>query len=99
MDVNGNLLSENLVESTGDTAYISANQLALKQEYEKICPVHSNHVRRNEGAGKAIVRASISMDFDRVETHSEKYMEPVVRSEQTEKKVQWKFSNCGRKSC
>ena len=49
MDVNGNLLSENLVESTGDTAYISANQLALKQEYEKkICPVHSNHVRRNE---------------------------------------------------
>jgi flagellar M-ring protein FliF len=83
MDVNGNLLSENLVESTGDTAYISANQLALKQEYEKkFAQSIQTMLEEMRGAGKAIVRASISMDFDRVETHSEKYMEPVVRSEQ-----------------
>jgi flagellar M-ring protein FliF len=84
MDVNGNLLSENLAEgSSGDSAYISANQLALKQEYEKkFAQSLQTMLEEMRGAGKAIVRASISMDFDRVETHSEKYSEPVVRSEQ-----------------
>jgi len=85
MDVNGNLLSENLAEgSTGDTTYISANQLTLKQEYEKkFAQSLQTMLEEMRGAGKAIVRASISMDFDRVETHSEKLDEPVVRSEQT----------------
>jgi len=84
MDVNGNLLSENLAEgSAGDSAYISANQLALKQEYEtKFAQSLQAMLEEMRGAGKAIVRASISMDFDQVETHSEIYNDPVIRSEQ-----------------
>ncbi|MDD4146282.1 MAG: flagellar basal-body MS-ring/collar protein FliF, partial [Clostridia bacterium] len=55
MDVNGNLLSEGLGNgSSGDTVYISANQLALKQQYEKeFAKSLQTMLEKMRGAGKA----------------------------------------------
>ncbi|MDD2212095.1 MAG: flagellar basal-body MS-ring/collar protein FliF [Clostridia bacterium] len=83
MDVNGNLLSEGLGNgSSGDTVYISANQLALKQQYEKeFAKSLQTMLEKMRGAGKAVVRASIAMNFDQVETHSERYDDTFLVSE------------------
>jgi len=83
MDIKGNLLSENLTEDAGSSTYISANQLALKQQYEKeFSESIQSMLEKMKGAGKAVVRASITLDFDQIETLSEKYEDPVIISEQ-----------------
>jgi flagellar M-ring protein FliF len=85
MDVNGNLLSEDFVDgSSQNFTQVSANQLALKQQYEKeTAKSVQTMLEKILGSGKAVVRANVSMDFDQVETHSEKYDDPFVVSEQT----------------
>ena len=84
MDVNGNLLSEDLADSASQgLTRASVNQLALKQQYEKeTAKSVQTMLEKILGSGKAVVRASVSMDFDQVETHSEKYEDPFVVSEQ-----------------
>lgn len=92
MDINGNLLSEGLAEVTGSmaaaTSRISANQLVLKQQYEQELS-HSiqSMLERTLGSGKAVVRASVSMDFDQVEKRSEIYGDAVLASEQTKEET------------
>ncbi|MDD2400837.1 MAG: flagellar basal-body MS-ring/collar protein FliF [Clostridia bacterium] len=84
MDVNGNLLSEGVEDGESYSASrISANQLALKQEYEKeYARSIQSMLEKMKGSGKAVVRSNISMDFDKVEKHSEIYGEPILVSEQ-----------------
>lgn len=84
MDVKGNLLSEGIADDSElASTKISANQLALKKEYEKeLGQSILSMLERMRGPGKAVVRASVEMDFDKVETLSETYGEPVIRSEQ-----------------
>lgn len=85
MDVNGDLLSEGLAES-GSVAVsrMSANQLALQQQYEnELSRSIQTMLERMLGNGSVVVRASVSMDFDQVETISEKYGDSVLISEQT----------------
>lgn len=85
MDVNGNLLSEGVADEGNSltSPRISVSQLALKQEYEKnLSASVQSMLERTRGPGKAVVRANVSMDFDQVETVSETYGDPVLRSEQ-----------------
>jgi flagellar M-ring protein FliF len=84
MDVNGNLLSEDIADSfSRNFTQVSANQLALKQQYEKeTAKSVQTMLEKILGPEKAVVRASVSMDFDQVETHSEKYGDPFLVSEQ-----------------
>lgn len=85
MDVNGNLLSEGLSNTgTAIGARISANQLAIKQQAEsELARSVQSMLERMRGAGKAVVRANIAMDFDQVEKRSEQVGEPVLISEQS----------------
>ncbi|HHY06040.1 MAG TPA: flagellar M-ring protein FliF [Clostridia bacterium] len=66
MDVNGNLLSEDLADSASQgLTRASVNQLALKQQYEKeTAKSVQTMLEKILGSGKAVVRASVSMDFD-----------------------------------
>lgn len=84
MDVQGNLLSEGIAEGSElDTSKISASQLALKQQYEKeFSQSILSMLEKMRGVGKAIVRANVDIDFDKVETYSEKYGDAVLKSEQ-----------------
>lgn len=83
MDVNGNLLSEGLGEGPAVQGKISVAQLALKQQYEKdLSRSIQTMLEQMRGPGKAVVRASVLMDFDQVETLSEIYGDSVLASEQ-----------------
>ena len=84
MDVQGNLLSEGIAEGSElDPSKISASQLALKQQYEKeFSQSILSMLEKMRGVGKAIVRANVDIDFDKVETYSEKYGDAVHKSEQ-----------------
>lgn len=84
MDVKGNLLSEDVADaSTQETSKISASQLTLKQQYEKdFAQSLQTMLEKTRGAGKAVVRANVAMDFDKVEKYSETYGDAVLRSEQ-----------------
>lgn len=84
MDARGNLLSEGIAEgSSMETSKISANQLALKQQYEKeFAQSILSMLEKMRGTGKAVVRASVDMDFDKIETYSETYGDAVLSSEQ-----------------
>jgi len=85
MDVNGNLLSDGL-EETGVAALsrISVSQLALKQQYEQeLARSVQSMLERMIGSGKVVVRTSVVMDFDQVETHSEMLGDSVLVSEQS----------------
>ncbi|MCR4440978.1 MAG: flagellar basal-body MS-ring/collar protein FliF [Peptococcaceae bacterium] len=97
MDVNGNLLSEEIAESgTAKTPKISLDQLALKRQYEQeLARSIQTMLERMQGAGKAVVRASVSMDFDQVETRSEKYSDPVLVSEQLKEETSKGTSGTG----
>lgn len=97
MDVNGNLLSEGFSTSSSlDSSHISANQLALKQQYEKeFAQSLQTMLEKMKGSGKAVVRASITMDFDKVEKHSETYGEPVLTSEQVKEESSTGTSQTG----
>lgn len=84
MDVNGNLLSEGIADegSSGQLSRISVSQLALKQEYERnLSSSIQSMLERMRGSGKVVVRASIAMDFDQIETISETYGNSVLVSE------------------
>ncbi len=89
MDVNGNLLSEGLADTeTGVNTRVSATQIALKQQYEKdLARSVQSMLERMRGAGKAVVRANITLDFDQVEKQSETYTDPVVLSEQSKEET------------
>lgn len=85
MDVNGNLLSDGLDDSAAGTmSKASMSQLALKQQYETdLARSVQSMLERMLGAGKVVVRTSIDMDFDQIETHSEKYGDSVLVNEQS----------------
>lgn len=84
MDVTGNLLSQGIIEE-GETAagLISVSQMALKQKYEQdLARSIQSMLEQMRGPGKAVVRVNVVMDFDKVETYSEQYGNPVLASEQ-----------------
>ncbi|MFZ5753990.1 MAG: flagellar basal-body MS-ring/collar protein FliF [Bacillota bacterium] len=83
MDVNGNLLSEGLADGPGaNLSRISANQLAIKQQYEQdLARSIQSMLERMRGPGKAVVRVNVTMDFDQVEKRSETYGDAVLVSE------------------
>ncbi|NLP19140.1 MAG: hypothetical protein GX376_08660, partial [Firmicutes bacterium] len=54
-----------------------------KKQYEnEISRSVQSMLEKILGTGKAVVRASVAMDFDQIETHSERYEEPFIISEQ-----------------
>lgn len=90
MDDSGNDLSEGLAETElyPNTAKFSANQLALKQQYEaELAKSVQTMLEKMRGPGKAVVRANVEMDFDQVERHSEIYGDAVLASEHSKEET------------
>lgn len=85
MDVNGNLLSDGLAdEGVIMTGKITVAQLELKNKYEQeLARSIQTMLEQMRGPGKAVVRANVDMDFDKVETISEQFGNSVLASEQT----------------
>jgi len=85
VDDKGNDLASAVIASeyTQNTATFTANQLVLKQTYENdLARSVQSMLEKMRGPGKAVVRASVEMDFDQIERVSEIYGDNVVTSEQ-----------------
>lgn len=87
IDVYGNLLSEGVIKNDAEselvTANLTVNQIAIKKQFEEdLSQSLQSMLEKVLGTGKAVVRASVEMDFDQVETSSEEFGDNVVRSEQ-----------------
>jgi len=90
MDGNGNDLSEDLAETafSPNTAKFSANQVALKQQFESdLARSVQSMLEKTRGPGKAVVRANVELDFDQVERHSEIYGDAVLTSEHSKEET------------
>ncbi len=85
IDVHGNLLSEGVINDNGElaTANLTVTQLEIKKQFENdLSKSLQTMLEKVKGPGKAVVRASVELDFDQVETSSEEYGDQVLRSEQ-----------------
>ena len=86
IDVYGNLLSEGVIKGANGelaTANLTVNQINIKNQYEEnLSKTLQSMLEKVLGPGKAIVRASVELDFDQVETSTEEFGDNVVRSEQ-----------------
>jgi len=90
MDGNGNDLSEAIAETafSPNSAKFTANQLALKQQYEaELAKSVQSMLEKMRGPGKAVVRANVAMDFDQIERTSEKYGDAVLASEHSKEET------------
>jgi len=86
IDVYGHLLSEGIVDGENSkflTSKLTTTQMDIKQKFEKdLARSLQTMLEKVKGPGKAVVRASVEMNFDQVETTSEDFGEKVLRSEQ-----------------
>jgi len=86
IDVFGNLLSDGVIQNgQGEllTASLTINQIAIKKQYEDdLAKSLQSMLEKVLGTGKAVVRASVELDFDQVETSTEEFGDKVLRSEQ-----------------
>jgi len=83
MDVNGNLLSQGIANEDALAGNITVSQMTLQQQYEQeLARSIQSMLEQMRGPGKVVVRANVSMDFDKVETYSEQYGNSVLASEQ-----------------
>jgi len=85
IDVYGNLLSEGVVNEAGEqnNPSLTVTQMDVKKKFEDdLAKSLQTMLERVKGSGKAVVRASVELDFDQVETSKEEYGDKVLRSEQ-----------------
>jgi len=99
IDVYGNLLSEGIArEENGEflTASLSVNQIAIKKQFEdNLSKSLQSMLEKVLGPGKAVVRASVELDFDQVESSKEEFGDKVLRSEQISENSQEGSANPG----
>ncbi|MGE5397837.1 MAG: flagellar basal-body MS-ring/collar protein FliF [Chitinophagales bacterium] len=85
VDTDGNLLSSQLTqkEQVTNMADLTQTQLAMKRQYEKeIQTSVQSMMDKIAGEGKSVVRASVELDFDQLESNKEVYgPNSFVRSE------------------
>jgi flagellar M-ring protein FliF len=82
IDTNGNILSDDL--SSLNQGQLTSNQIKAKQEYEKQLETSvQSMLERVVGPGKAVVRASASLNFDQVEINTQNYGDRQVRNSHT----------------
>ncbi|MFZ5943712.1 MAG: flagellar basal-body MS-ring/collar protein FliF [Bacillota bacterium] len=97
IDVYGNLLSEGIQEANVlSTANLTVNQMVIKKQFEEdLSKSLQTMLEKVMGPGKAVVRASVEMDFDQVETSSEEFGDKVLRSEQVREESSEGTTNAG----
>lgn len=86
MDDYGNLLSEGVVQAIDEELLnpnLTVNQIAIKKQFEdNLSKSLQTMLEKVLGSGKAVVRASVELDFDQVEMSTEEFGDKVLRSEQ-----------------
>ncbi len=81
----GTILSEDLedAQETARTARLTAHQIQIERDFEQQLEKSlQSMLERIVGQGKAVVRASASLDFDRVEIRKEDFGDKAIRSQQ-----------------
>jgi flagellar M-ring protein FliF len=91
IDVYGNLLSEGVAQGAEEellTGKLTLNQITIKKQYEdNLGKSLQTMLEKVLGPGKAVVRASVDLDFDQVEISSEEFGNQVLRSEQLREQI------------
>lgn len=90
VDTQGNILSEELDTTPGtpQTTRLTASQIQVQRDFEKQLEKSiQSMLERIVGPGKAVVRASAVLDFDRVEIRREDFGDKTVRSQQTKEET------------
>jgi flagellar M-ring protein FliF len=82
VDTSGNILSDNAQGS--DDSTMSTDQMKIKQDYEKqLADSIQSMLEPVVGAGKVIVRANATLNFDQVQIDTENYGDKQVQSDHT----------------